>query len=48
MKAASFECLEVFYNRTHQPSTLSYCSPIQYLDHWGNAQNQEKLAEKIT
>lgn len=44
MKAASFEYIEVFYNRTRQHSTLDYQSPVQYLDHWRNAQNQEKLA----
>ncbi len=44
MKAASFEYIEVFYNRTRQHSTLGYQSPIQYLDHWMSAQNQEKLA----
>lgn len=44
MKAASFEYIEVFYNRIRQHSTLGYQSPIQYLDRWRNAQNQEKLA----
>jgi transposase InsO family protein len=29
MKAASFEYIEVFYNQTHQHSTLGYQSPIQ-------------------
>jgi transposase InsO family protein len=44
MKAASFEYIEVFYNRTRQHSTLGYCSPIQFLDQWRSEQNQEKLA----
>lgn len=44
MKAASFEYIEVFYNRTRQHSTLGYCSPIQYLHRWRSEQNQEKLA----
>ena len=44
MKAASFEYIEVFYNRTRQHSTLGYRSPIQYLDHWKHEQNQEKIA----
>ena len=44
MKTASFEYIEVFYNRNRQHSTLGYCSPIQYLDRWRNEQNQEKLA----
>lgn len=41
IKATSFECIEVFYNRTRQHSTLGYQSPIQYLDRWTNKQNQE-------
>jgi len=44
MKAAGFEYIEVFYNRTRQHSTLGYQSPIQYLDRWRRDQNQEKLA----
>ena len=44
MKAASFEYIEVFYNRTRQHSSLGYQSPIQYLDRWRRDQNQEKLA----
>jgi len=44
MKAASFEYIEVFYNRTRQHSTLGYQSPVQYLDRWKRDQNQEKLA----
>jgi len=44
MKAASFEYIEVFYNRTRQHSTLGYRSPIQYLDRWRSEQNQEKQA----
>jgi transposase InsO family protein len=44
MKAASFEFIEVFYNRKRQHSTLGYKSPIQFLDCWISGQNQEKLA----
>lgn len=44
MKAASFDYIEVFYNRTRQHLTLDYASPVQYLDCWGRAQNQTKLA----
>jgi len=44
MKAASFEYIEVFYNRKRQHSTLGYKSPIQYLDHWRSTQHQEKRA----
>lgn len=44
MKAASFDYIEVFYNRTRQHSTLGYCSPIQYLDRWRKEQDQKKLA----
>lgn len=43
MKAASFEYIEVFYNRTRQHSTLGYQSPAQYLERWRDAQRQEKL-----
>jgi transposase InsO family protein len=44
MKAASFEYIEIFYNRTRQHSTLGYLSPSQYLDRWRNEQPQEKWA----
>jgi len=44
MKAASFEYIEVFYNRTRQHSTLGYQSPMQYLNDWIKKQNQKKLA----
>jgi len=44
MKAASFEYIEVFYNRTRQHSTLGYRSPVQYLEDWIKKQNQENLA----
>ncbi len=44
MKAASFEYIEVFYNRKRQHSTLGYRSPIQYLECWEREQNQEKRA----
>lgn len=44
MKAASFEYIEVFYNRKRQHSTLGYRSPIQHLERWTREQNQEKRA----
>lgn len=44
MKAASFEYIEVFYNRKRQHSTLGYRSPIQYWDCWISEQSQEGLA----
>lgn len=44
MKAASFEYIEVFYNRKRQHSTLGYQSPIQHLENWEREHHQEKLA----
>lgn len=44
MKAASFEYIEVFYNRQRQHSTLGYQSPSRYLERWMGQQNQEKWA----
>lgn len=44
MKAASFEHIEVIYNRKRQHSTLGYRLPIQHLEQWTSEQNQEKLA----
>jgi transposase InsO family protein len=44
MKAASFEYIEVFYNRKRQHSSLGYRSPIQHLERWASEQNQEKCA----
>ena len=43
MKAASFEYIEVFYNRKRQHSTLGYRSPIQFLENWIREQHQKKL-----
>lgn len=43
MRAASFEYIEVFYNRKRQHSTLGYRSPIQFLECWVSQQHQEKL-----
>jgi len=43
MKAASFESIEVFYNRKRQHSTLGYLSPIQFLECWVSQQHPEKL-----
>ena len=43
MTAASFEYIEVFYNRTRRHSTLGYQSPMQFLDEWRMAQHAENL-----
>ena len=43
MQAASFEFIEVLYNRKRQHSTLGYKSPVQFLANWISRQNQEKL-----
>lgn len=43
MTAMSFEYIEVLYNRKRQHSTLGYKSPIQFLDNWLIAQQNEKL-----
>ena len=43
MTAASFEYIEVCYNRTGRHSTLNYQSPIQFLDEWRLAQHDENL-----
>ena len=42
IKAASFEYIEVFYNRKRQHSTLGYRSPIQFLEDWLSEQQPEK------
>jgi len=42
MRAASFEYIEVFYNRKRLHSTLGYRSPVQFLEHWISRQHQEK------
>ena len=44
MRAASFEYIEVFYNRMRQYLTIAYRSPVQYLDRWTSTQSQERLA----
>lgn len=44
MKAATFEYIEVFYNRKRQHSTLGYRSPIQHLETWEREHHQEKHA----
>jgi len=43
MTAASFEYIEVFYNRPRRHSTLGYKSPMQFLDDWRMAQHDENL-----
>lgn len=42
MKAASFEYIEVFYNRKRLHSTLGYRSPSQFLDRWHTEKHQQK------
>ena len=44
MTAASFEYMEVFYNRTRRHSTLGYKSPMPFLEDWRMAQQDENLA----
>jgi transposase InsO family protein len=43
IKTMAFEYIEVFYNRKQLHSTLGYKSPMQFLDDWFTAQQQEKL-----
>jgi transposase InsO family protein len=43
MTAASFEYIEVFYNRKRLHSTLGYKSPTQFLNDWLSTQHDEKL-----
>jgi putative transposase len=42
MTAASFEYIEVFYNRKRMHSILGYKSPVQFLTDWIGSQQQEK------
>ena len=42
MAAASFEYIEVFYNRKRLHSTLGYKSPTLFLQDWLTAQQMEK------
>ena len=44
MTAASFEYIEVFYNRRRRHSTLGYKSPMQFLDDWLAAQRKKQLS----
>lgn len=43
MTAASFEYIEVLYNRTRRHSTLGDQSPMQFLKEWRLAQHEENL-----
>ncbi len=43
MTVASFEYIEVFYNRRRRHSTLGYKSPMQFLDDWLAAQQKDQL-----
>ena len=43
MQAASFEFIEVLYNRKRQHSTLGYKSTVKFLANWISRQNKEKL-----
>ena len=42
MRAASFEYIEVFYNRKRMHSTLGYKSPTQFLQDWIRDQQAQK------
>ena len=44
MKTASFEYIEVFYNRQRQHSTLGYCSPVAFLERWRSSQEMNQRA----
>lgn len=44
MKAASFEYIEVFYNRKRQHSSLGYSIPVEYLDNWQKQHGGKLLA----
>lgn len=44
MKAASFEYIEVFYNRKRQHSTLGFRSPVEFLERWQASQELNQQA----
>lgn len=44
MKAASFEYIEVFYNRKRQHSTLGFRSPVDFLERWQASQELNQQA----
>lgn len=44
IKAASFEYIEVFYNRVRMHSTIGYLSPVAYMQRW---QQQQKPPQQV-
>lgn len=47
IKAATFEYIEVFYNRKRQHLTLGYQSSIQHLDNWEREHHQKNTLHKF-
>lgn len=43
-RADIFDYIEPFYNRKRLHSTLGYASPSNFLQHWLNAQHEQKVA----
>jgi putative transposase len=43
-RADIFDYIEPFYNRKRLHSTLGYASPANFLQHWINAQHEQKKA----
>lgn len=43
-KADIFDYIEPFYNRKRLHSTLGFASPANFLQHWINAQHEQKVA----
>lgn len=44
IKAASFEYIEVFYNRVRMHSTIGYLSPVAYMQRWQQQQKPPQQA----